>query len=312
MFKNRQSRWQSALPRPIAFVLSGGANLGAIQVGMLRALHHVDLYPDLVVGTSVGALNGAAIANHGLDNAVDLLAEIWHNLQREEIFSGGFLSQAMTLIRNRLYLYENAGLTKLIQRTLSVERFDELQMPLGIMATELVTRQGALFTRGQLQPALLASTALPGIYPPIEINGIRYIDGGVTATVPLGAAVQMGAKSIVVLEVGNTCAPTEAPRHIAELMSSVLFSALRQRVMVEAPQIAQTHPLLYLPRPCTVDIGLLDFKKSTELMLETEEMVTRFLATASIPSPGNMRGQPHFHALDSYLDPEALMSGNHP
>ena len=310
MHKNRQARpnrWNNVLPRPLAFVLSGGANLGAIQIGMMRALRQVGLYPDLVVGTSVGALNGAAIANHGLDDAVDLLAEIWHNLRREELFSGSYLSQAMTLIRNRLYLYENDGLSKLIQRTLSVERFEELQLPFGAMATELITKQGALFTRGQLQTALLASTALPGIYPPVERDGVRYIDGGVTASVPLDAAVQMGARSIVVLEVGSTCAPEEAPRHIAELMSSVLFSALRQRVLVEAPRIAQTHPLLYLPRPCTIDIGLLDFEKSTELMLETEEMVTHFLDTTPVPAPGKIQGEPHFHKFNSYLEPDVLL-----
>jgi len=296
------SRWKDALPKPVAFVFAGGANLGAIQVGMLRTLRAAGIQPDMIVGTSVGALNGAVVAERGLADAVDILEAIWLHLRREDIFPGSFMSQALMLVRNRLNVYENSGLVKLIQNSLGVQRFEQLRLPFGVMATELITHRGVLFEQGELLPALLASTALPGVYPPVSIQDTRYIDGGVTDNVPLRAAVAMGAQSLVVLEVGNVCARTEPPHHIVDLMRSVFTTAMRQKVILEAPHIARTHPIPYLPRPCTTEIDMLNFDYSATLIEETAKMVADFLESASVPTVGEMCGGPHYHDADSCIE----------
>ncbi len=287
--------WADALPRPLAFAFSGGANLGAIQVGMLRALRRFGIYPDIIVGTSVGALNGAIIANHGLDRGTDVLNSVWRNMRRQDVFPGGLFSQAMCLIRTRLNLFRNDQLGELICRNLDAQRIEDLTLSFGAVATELSTQRGVLFNCGRLKPALLASAALPGIYPPVEINGALFVDGGLAANVPLKAAVEMGAASIVVLDVGSTCEQGSVPKNVAEMVMSALQTSMRQRVLVEAPMVSRTHPVVYLPAPCPINARLLEFDTSANLIDETEATVMRFLETAAPPVPGTMAGAPHFH-----------------
>lgn len=290
-----KTQWLNALPKPVAFVLSGGASLGAIQAGMLKALHAAKLYPDLIVGTSAGALNGVAIANYGLDEGIHVLEDLWMRLTREDIFPGGRISQMRQLLSTRISLFPNHRLTDLICSILSVTQFEELQLPFAALATELLTFHGALFNSGNLRPALLASTSIPGIYPPVNINGVMYVDGALTAHVPLAPALKMGAASLVILDAGEICHRQEMPRHIAEMFTSTLQVAMRQRVRVEAPAIAKDVPILYLPTPCPITDATLNFSQSHLLMTQAEEMATAFLATAPLPTAGKMSGAPHFH-----------------
>lgn len=294
-------QWGHILPKPIGFVLSGGANLGAIQVGMLEALFQAGIYPDVVAGTSVGALNGAVVADRGLKHATTVLTTIWQALQKEDLFPGGRISQMGNFLRSWLHLYPNDDLAQLIRRSLRVAQFDELQIPLAVTVTELATQTGRVLTQGDLATALLASAALPGIYPPVTIEDKLYVDGGVTASVPLQAALNLGAKSLVVLDVGILCGPKSPPRHIAEMMLASMTSATRQRVYLEVPMIANDIPILYLPKPCSLDISMLDFNHSEELMESALELTTAFLRDAQIPLPGMMVGSP-YQQLDELMN----------
>ena len=287
--------WQNALPQPIAFVLSGGAALGAIQVGMLRALHNAGIAPDLVVGTSVGALNGSVIADKGLDEGVMALESLWRRLGRTDIFPGGLIAQARRLLSTRISLFPNDQLTKLACRMLGAARFEDLQLPFGALATELLTYHGALFTAGDLHLTLLASAAIPGVFPPVVINGTLYVDGALTAYVPMAAAIQMGAASLVIMDAGEPCHRQEPPRHAAEMFTATMQAAMRQRVRVEANAIANDYPVLYLPTPCPISTALLDFSKSALLMAQAADMAAAFLAKTAVPTPGHMSGAPHHH-----------------
>lgn len=289
------TRWQNALPQPVAFVLSGGAALGAIQVGMLRALLNAGISPDLVVGTSAGALNGSVIADKGLDAGVHALESLWLHLGRYDIFPGGLVAQARRLLSTRISIFPNDQLTKLACRMLAATRYEDLQLPFGALATELLTYHGALFTAGDLHTTLLASAAIPGVFPPVEINGTLYVDGALTAYVPMAAAVQMGAASLVILDAGKPCHRQKQPRHVAEMIAATMQAVMRQRVRVEAAAIAASHPVLYLPTPCPISTSLLDFSGSTLLMAQSADMATEFLADATIPTPGSMSGAPHHH-----------------
>ena len=166
------------------------------------------------------------------------------------------------------------------------------------MATELISHHGTLFNAGPIRPAILASTAIPGIFPPVEINGTLYVDGALSAHVPIQAASQMGASSIVVLDAGDNCHRQRAPRHLGEIFASTLAAAMRQRVMVEAPALAQEMPVLYLPSPCPITRGLLNCDYTAELIEQAYELTALFLETAAVPHPGLMTGSPHFHHDD--------------
>lgn len=287
-------RWQS-LPRPIAFVFSAGAGAGAVQVGMLQALHEAGLVPDIIVGASVGALNGAVIGYWGMEAGVRSLKAVWPTITRDDIFPGGILNQARHLFSNRTSIFPNHSLIELGVRTLPTRQFGGIPLPFGVVATDLMTYHGTLFTAGDLYQALLASTAIPGVFPPIRINGRLYVDGALTAYVPMSAAVQMGAASLVVLDVGDACQRDAAPRHVAEMMVWALHAALRQRALVEAPAIAQELPVLYLPQPCSTARGLLDFSHISERIEEAYQLSRAFLAYAPLPEPGTIIGGPHHH-----------------
>jgi NTE family protein len=178
---------------------------------------------------------------------------------------------------------------------LEATRYEDLRLPFGALATELLTYHGALFTSGALHPTLLASAAIPGVYPPVEINGVLYVDGALTAYVPMDAALRMGAGSLVVLDAGGSCHRNEPPRNMAEMFFLTMQATLRQRVWVEASKIAAERPVLYLPTPCAVSRGTLDFSAGTELIELAFKMSTLFLESAPIPVPEVMCGAPHFH-----------------
>src|SRR5512134_4008488 len=130
-----EGQWHNQLPRPIAFAFSGGASLGAVQVGMLRALRSVGIQPDLIVGTSIGALNGAVIADRGFDAGVELLTSLWVRIQCSDIFAGGPLAQLRCLLQTGRSLFRQNELIKLMRETLGVRSFAQLKLPLGVVAT---------------------------------------------------------------------------------------------------------------------------------------------------------------------------------
>lgn len=297
-----KNRWQDVLPRPIAFVLSGGAALDAIQVGMLQALTAVNLQPDIIVGTSAGALNGAMVADLGLAAATEMLTDLWLSFIREDFFPGGRISQARQLLATRNSIFPNDHLSEIVCRLLTVSRIEALQLPFGALATELNTLHGALFTSGDLRLTLLASAAIPGVFPPVEIQGKTYVDGALSANVPLRAAAAMGAASLVVLDAGEICHRGQTPRHVAEMFLAAMQATMRQRVRVEAPVMARERPLLYLPTPCPLSNSTLDFSESGRLMAQAEQMALDFLETAVVPTPGQMSGAPHFHDDEPMLE----------
>ena len=185
----------------VAFVFSGGGPLGALQVGAVQALFDHGITPDLTVGTSVGALNASFVAFNPTTGGAENMARTWRSLGDADLFPGGRFKAtwARFLVRgNRVF--ENSGMKKLIETRLGDGRFEDAQIPLAVIATDLETGREEVFTSGPLKDPLLASTAMPGIFPPVEINGRMYTDGGVSNNVPIGPAVTLGAKTLYVMD----------------------------------------------------------------------------------------------------------------
>jgi NTE family protein len=199
--------------RKIAFVLGGGGRLGAAEVGMLRALFEQNVVPDLIVGTSIGAMNGAAVAAAPTLETVDKLEEMWTTLDRSEVFSASMFSGAANLVRTRTSLQPNAPLRRLIKKMLSAATFEELVVPFQCVAASIERAAEHWFSEGPLIDAILASSAVPGILPAVKIGNEHFIDGGIVNSIPIGRAVDLGATEMFVLQVGRIERPLTVPRN---------------------------------------------------------------------------------------------------
>lgn len=197
----------------IAFALGGGGRLGASEVGMLRALFEREIVPDLIVGTSIGALNGAAVAVAPETSTIERLEEIWSSLGDSEVFSGTVFSGAANLVRTRTALQSNEPLRGLIERLLPAKTFADLSVEFHCVAASIERAAEHWFSDGPLVDAILASCAVPGILPAVEIDGEHFIDGGVVNSIPIARAVELGATEIFVLHVGRIERPLTAPKN---------------------------------------------------------------------------------------------------
>ena len=217
-------------------------------MGAARALFEHGVHPELAVGTSVGGLNATFIAFDPTPGGVESLEQIWTSLTDSDLFPGGRLraTWAKMLVRgNRVF--ENTGIRRLIQTRLGDARFEDGQIPLGVVATELDTGAERLFTSGEITPALLASTAMPSIYPPVEIDGRLYIDGGVSNNVPIAPAVGMGAKTVYVM---NSTSHSHQRRPLSRPMDYLLHAftlARSQRLGIDQATYADKVRLVMLP-----------------------------------------------------------------
>jgi len=273
------------LPRPVAFVLGGGASFGAVQVGMLQALGEVGLAPDLVVGTSVGAANGALLAEDPR-GAANRLSHRWLQVRRQTVFPGHALQRLRSWRRNRTYLVSAEGLREMLDEVLAAESFDDLAIPFAASAVDLASGEAVYLDSGPLLPAVMASTAVPGIYPAVHRDGRELVDGGVVANVPIDHALTMGAASVVVLDCGVFGLQAAPPRRLGDTVAHALAIMLRQQVVKDVPPVARRVPVLYLPGPFPVTSSPLEFGASPQLMQEAYERSRAFLAAVEPAGPG--------------------------
>src|SRR5581483_7223476 len=193
-----------------AFVFTGGGSLGAVQVGMLRVLLASGVQPDFVIGASVGAINASYFASLPNAEGIANLEKIWTGLRRSDIFPFT-LASAIGLLRHPGNLVDPGGLRRIIETNLPYEKLQETQIPLVIMATNL-QGMGVRLSTGSAVEAILASTAIPGIFPLVEINGEPLMDGAVAANTPMQLAAELGASRIIILPTGYACALKEPPK----------------------------------------------------------------------------------------------------
>jgi NTE family protein len=212
-----------------AFVLGGGGVLGAAEVGMLQALFEQGVRPDLIVGTSVGAINGAFVAADPSPGAVDRLRVVWEELASRQIFTGSVLGRLGTLLRTRTHLHPREPLRDLLVAHLPVQTFAELRVPFQCVAANIEHAAERWFTEGSLVDAMLASCAVPGLLPPVELDGEHYLDGGLVHSIPVGRAVALGADTVYVLHVGRVDRPLRPPTRPWEVALVAFEIARRHR-----------------------------------------------------------------------------------
>ncbi len=258
-------------PRPLTFVLSGGGSYGAVQVGMIRALVESGVKPDMVVGSSIGALNGAALADDP-DSSADRLMKIWERVDRRTLYGADSrLRAAWEVAREGLTgqgtaLCSPAPLTRLIESAISVDRIEELSTTMVVVATDLLVGRPKLLRQGPLAQALQASGATPGLFPPVQIEGVIYVDGSVSAHVPVRQALAAGARSIIVLDAGPAHMPGFLPRSPWEALHQASQIMLRNQHADAEEDLANRHPIMRLPRPTPPSLSSFDFGQTRELI----------------------------------------------
>ncbi len=257
--------------RDVAFVLSGGGNLGAMQVGMLRSLTERGIIADQVVGCSVGALNGAAYAAHPSVEGVAALESAWLDLTDEQLMPSGWIPRSVQMARKGEALHGNEGLRTLTESVISARRFDELRVPFQCVATRVADAAEVWLSDGDLIDAVLASAALPAVYPAVEIQGHRYIDGGVVNDVPITRAVELGYRRIFVLQVGNYDRPRPEPQRPLDVLVQSYWIARRHRFHRDLHNLPAWASVHILPTGDHPDVQYNDFSRTEHLIQHAYE-----------------------------------------
>lgn len=268
-----------------AFVLTGGGSLGALQVGMLRALVEAGETADMVVGTSAGALVGAAFAIAPSDEAaIEAQVKLWSEVERDDIFDFSIFTFAKGLL-GQPYLYEQEALRELLEAQSPVERIEDARLPLHLVAADLHTGEEVVLSSGSLIEGLLASSAIPVVFPPVPWGERLLVDGGITANAPLKPAFDAGATRLIVLPTGFSCGVVGGPESALEMASHVINLNQSHQLARDVEALTELAEVRIVPPPCPLGVRSGDFSRSVELMDRASEHTREWLAEGGLHRP---------------------------
>lgn len=256
-------------------MFAGGGSLGAIQVGMLRVLLSAGVQPDFVVGASAGAINAAYFAGAPNAEGVARLAEIWSGLRRREVFPVTFKS-AFGLFRHPDSFIDSGGLRHLIETNLPYARLEDATIPVHVTATD-VEGMVVVLSKGPAIDALLASTSIPGVFPPVRIDGQTLMDGAIARDTPIRVAADLGASRIVVLPTGYACALEGPPRGAIAWALHAITLLIAWRLIHDLERLADEIDVCIVPTLCPLDVSPYDFSASRHLIQRAEESTRKWL-----------------------------------
>jgi NTE family protein len=277
-----------------AFVLAGGGSLGAIQVGMLQALLAAGEQPDFLVGSSVGALNACYLAAYPNMAGVEQLAKIWSGLRRSDIFPLS-LATALAVMRRRDYVVDPEPLRRLVSGALPFSRLEEAPLPVHLVATDM---QGvaALLSRGPAVDAIMASAAVPGVFPAVEIDGAALMDGAVAANTPLGAAATLGARRIVILPTGYACDLLAPPAGAVARALHAITLLIAWQLIRDIERLSPEVELRLVPALCPLDVSPYDFTRAAALIERARRSTEKWIAEGGLETPASpVQLAPHHH-----------------
>ncbi len=273
--------------RRTAFVLAGGGSLGAIEVGMLQALLDWGEAPAFLVGASAGAINAAYFAGDPTVAGARELERIWCALTRREVLPFN-LGSVFGLLRRRDHLVDSSGLRRLLERHLPYRQLEDAALPVHLVASDMLSGQEVLLSAGAAVDAVLASAAIPGVYPPVRIGGRWLVDGGVANNTPISAAIGLGATRVIVLPTGFACALERAPSGaIARAMHALSLLVARQLVH-DADRFAADAAveLRIVPSLCPLDVSPYDYSAAARLIARARTETRRWLEQGGLDRAG--------------------------
>ena len=292
-----------------AFVLSGGGSLGSVQVGMLAALDERGLRPDLLVGTSVGALNAAFLSTHGFDtDSLDRLASLWRGIRRPDVFPLDPMRQALAVAGRRPSLCSSGPLRRLIEANLPLQNLQDAGIPLHIVATDVMSGEEVLLSSGDAASAVMASAAIPAVFPVVEREGRVLMDGGVANNTAVSQAVELGADRIIVLPAGVACALAAPPSTPLAAAMHALTLLIEQRLIVEVAHYAERADIIVLPPLCPLSVSAIDFSASNLLMTKAHANTASWLDEGNhdLPHPERFLSLHHHRWASGAKHPEPI------
>lgn len=281
------------LPRPLAFVFSGGAAHGAIQAGQLQAAFEAGLSPDFSISTSVGSFNAAWLGQGLNQQTLDSMRGIWTSLNNDLVWGRSPLLSSLWGILTKKSMVTNRYLHRILATHLGGTDQSELPLKTHIMVTDLLTAKPVRLDRGPVVRNMLASGAIPGVFPSVQIDGRDYVDGGVATAVPVAQAVELGAKTLVVFDTGFPCALPEAPKGPIQNLVYLLRAMSQNQSSGELALLDDDYVVLYVPASCRTIVAAFDFSKPQLLIDEGEREARRFFSTVDVQGPG-IYGHPGF------------------
>jgi NTE family protein len=249
-----------------AFVLSGGASHGAMQVGMLQALAERQVRPDMVFGASAGALNAAWVAGDPALEHLDELAAVWVSLRTRDVFPLRPILGLLGFLGRRNALVPPGGVRSLVTRYLSFERLEDAPIPLCVVATEVTSGREVALTRGPALEAIVASASIPGVLPPVAIGEYLLMDGGVVNNTPISNAIDAGASRVYVLPTGYACDLRRPPRSALAMSLQAISLLVQQRLITDVQELRARVDLRVIPPVCPLDVSPADFSHARDLI----------------------------------------------
>ncbi len=280
-----------------AFTLAGGGSLGAVQVGMLEALVAHGVSADLIVGASVGAINGAYFAARPDAEGARSLRRIWRGLRRGDFFPFTPFGGLLSFFSLRNHLVDPTPLRRLIERHLPYRDLNEAAIPFHAVATDILTGREVVLSSGRAVEALLATAAIPAVFPPVELEGKYLADGGLANNTPISAAVALGADRVIVLPTGTSCDVEKPPANSMAMALHALNLLIARQLIVDIERFADALELRVVPPLCPLETTPADFSRASELIDRAAESTRDWLESGGLDKtiiPDHMR--PHSHS----------------
>ena len=270
----------------VAFVLSGGASLGATQSGMLQALYERGIRPDLLVGTSAGAINAAFIASRPQTQATATeLQGLWRGLKRSQIFPPNPLTAGLGLIGRRDHSVSAGPLRQLVRRHLDLDRLEDAPVELHVIAADVLSGAEVRLSVGPAVEAILASSAIPGVFPPVSWESRRLVDGGIVNNSPISHAVELGADRVFVLQAVGTAPLQQSPRGAVAAGVVALSRTITRRLSEDVERYSHSVELTVIAASVPGGVMPTDFSHADELIAAGLSCARATLAHPSYPAP---------------------------
>jgi NTE family protein len=278
-----------------AFVLAGGGSFGSVQVGMLRALLAHGVTTDMVVGSSVGAMNAAYFAGMPTTEGVEKLAAIWCSLRRQDVFPITWRTMA-GFIRRRDFLVAADGVRRLIDSHVPYGNLEDAKIPLHVVATDLLSGETVVLSKGPVAQAVVASTAIPAAFAPVQIENLYLADGAITCNTPIKVAVARGARRLFVLPTGYACALEAPPRGAIACALHALTLLIARQLLHELHGLESDIEYFVVPPLCPLLGSPYDFSHTNKLIERAAESTRTWLAQGGLTRreiPQQMRAHKH-------------------
>jgi NTE family protein len=282
-------------PVKTAFVFAGGGSFGAIQVGMLQSLAAHGIVADMVVGSSVGALNGAFYAGDPTLEGVQRLATVWRALRRHDVFPMSWRT-VLSFLWHRDFLIPHDGIRKLIDDHIPYRNLQDAKLPVHIVTTDIISGDSVVLSEGSTAEAIVASTAIPGAFSPIHYKDYYLADGAISSNTPIKVAVKKGAQRLIILPTGHACANQAPPVGAVANALHALTLLIARQLVSELESLDPAIEYFVVPPLCPLVGSPYDFSRTADHIDRAIETTDAWLAQHGLQQgriPDEMR--PHSH-----------------